>query len=111
MSTREEQGGTRVLLSRSIIQEAPNTNCFVKCLQAFDIFSFIPVPKSSTVSTKCSMIGSMVFFLLFLSFIIYDFVQFVSNNPPIPNSYYEDLGDKVYPSPRFALTFMTGYYL
>lgn len=83
----------------------------MRCLQTFDIFSFIPVPKSRTISTKCSLIGSILFFTLFLSFIIYDFVQFVSDNPPLPNSFYEDLGDGVYQSPKFAMTFMTGEYL
>lgn len=107
----EERQTVRTLLSRSIIKEQPEGNCLVRCLQTFDIFSFIPVPKSRTVSTKCSMIGSFIFFAIFLSYIIYDFVKFLTENPPIPNSYYEDLGNDTYNSPRFAISFMNGFYL
>lgn len=83
----------------------------MRCLQKIDIFSFIPVPKTGTVSTKCSLIGSTLFFVIFLAYITYDLVQFITNNPPLPNSFNEDLGSTNYTSPRFALTFMTGEYL
>lgn len=112
MSLTNEARAARDVLSRSLIreQEAQSNFC-VRCLQTIDIFSFIPVPKSGTVSTKCSLIGSLIFFLLFLGYITYDLVQFITNNKPLPNSFNEDLSNVNYTSPRFAFTFMTGEFL
>lgn len=73
-----------------------------------DIFSFIPVPKDDSVSTKQSLIGTAVFFIIFLTYIIYDFVQFVNSNPPIIQSYRTQLDDSYYTLPRFAYAFMYG---
>jgi len=65
-------------------------------LTVIDIFSFIPVPKDSPVSTKQSLIGTLIFFVIFLTYVIYDFVQFVTNNAPIIQSYRTSLDDKTY---------------
>jgi len=62
-------------------------------LKAIDIFSFIPVPKDDAVSTKQSLIGTAVFFILFFTYIIFDFYQFVTENPPNAQNYYTDLKD------------------
>jgi hypothetical protein len=75
-----------------------------------DIFSFIPVPKDDSVSTRHSLIGTAVFFAIFLTYIIYDFVQFVMDNPPIIQSYRTQLDDATYELPRFAYAFMNGSY-
>jgi hypothetical protein len=64
-----------------ITEQQPNVA--LRALKKVDIFSFIPVPKDDSVSTKQSLIGTAVFFAIFLTYIIYDFVQFVTNNPPI----------------------------
>ena len=73
-----------------------------------DIFSFIPVPKDDSVSTKQSLIGTAVFFAIFLTYIIYDFVQFLINNPPVQQSYRTPLDSAIYQLPNFAVTFMSG---
>jgi hypothetical protein len=64
-----------------ITEQQPNVA--LRALKKVDIFSFIPVPKDDSVSTKQSLIGTAVFFAIFLTYIIYDFVQFVVDNPPI----------------------------
>jgi len=58
-----------------------------KVLLALDIFSFIPVPQTRPVSTKRSKIGSILLILIFLVYIIYDFVWLLINNPPKVNTY------------------------
>ena len=73
-----------------------------------DIFAFIPVPKDDSVSTKQSLIGTAIFFALFLTYIIIDFVGFVQDNPPLVQSYRTNLDDTVYTLPRFAYAFMNG---
>jgi hypothetical protein len=79
----------------------------VRILRKVDIFSFIPVPKDDSVSTKASLIGTAVFFLIFLTYLIYSFIQFVTNNPPSIQSYHTPLDDSYYTLPSFALAFMT----
>lgn len=99
-------------MKRSLIRESEvKDNLCVRMLQTIDIFSFIPVPKTSTVSTKCSMAGSLIFFLIFISYVTYDLVQFIRINPPLPNTFNEDLPQVNYTNPRFALTFMNGSFL
>ncbi len=82
-------------------------NICVRILRKVDIFSFIPVPKDDTVSTKASLIGTAVFFIIFLTYIIFDFVKFVNNNPPSIQSYRTPLDDKYYTLPSFGIAFMT----
>lgn len=77
-------------------------------LKAIDIFSFIPVPKDDPVSTKQSLIGTSVFFIIFLAYVVFDFYQFVTENPPNAQNYYTDLKDEIYVLPRFAVTYMRG---
>ena len=89
-----------------MIRQNKNSNFLVRCVSAVDIFSFIPVPKSRPVSTRCSLIGSGLIFAIFLSYLVYDLVTFITNNPPIPNSYYIDLDNKNYSSPGLAMVFM-----
>lgn len=74
-------------MSDSFIREEQSSNFCVNILKKVDIFSFIPVPKDDSVSTKQSLIGTALFFAIFLTYIIYDFVQFVRDNPPIIQSY------------------------
>lgn len=91
----------------SLITEE-QTNCFLRVLKKIDIFSFIPVPKDDSVSTKQSLIGTAIFFVIFFTYIIYDFVQFVNDNPPIIQSYRTQLDSNVYQLPSFAIAFMNG---
>lgn len=80
-------------------------------LKKVDIFSFIPVPKDDPVSTKQSLIGTAVFFLIFMTYIIFDFYQFVTENPPNAQNYYTNLGEIPQTLPRFAITYMRGQKL
>lgn len=91
-----------------IRQQQPNI-C-LRVLKKIDIFSFIPVPKDDSVSTKQSLIGTAVFFAIFLTYIIYDFVKFVQDNPPIIQSYRTQLDNKIYQLPNFAYAFMNGTF-
>lgn len=96
------------VLKQSMIRTNERGGWFVRCISAVDIFSFIPVPKSRPVSTRCSLIGTTIFFAVFFSYIIYDLTTFIIRNPPLPNSYYEKLDHKDYPAPRFSMVFMNG---
>lgn len=107
MSLREEQEDERGQLRDSFITEAQPNIC-LRVLKKVDIFSFIPVPKDDSVSTKQSLIGTAVFFAIFLTYIIYDFIKFVNHNPPIQQSYRSPLDTATYPLPNFALAFMSG---
>lgn len=65
------------------------------------------MPKDDSVSTKPSLIGTALFFIIFLTYIIVDFVQFATDNPPIIQSYNTPLDDsEYYQLPSFALAFM-----
>ncbi len=79
----------------------------MRYLQKADIFAFLPVPKDDTVSTKQSLIGSIIFLVIFIAYITYDFVNFVVWNPPNQQTYRSPLDDKEYNLPDFALAFMT----
>lgn len=48
-----------------------------------DVFRFLPVPRDDPVSTKASLAGSLLFLALFLGYLIFDFVQFVTFNKPV----------------------------
>ena len=50
----------------------------------------------------------MLFFIIFLTFVIIDFVKFVTNNPPIIQSYRTPLDNNEYELPGFSLAFMRG---
>ena len=100
MSLSEQKDVT----SSFITEEQPNI-C-LRILRKLDVFAFIPVPKDDTVSTKPSLIGTALFFTLFLTYVIIDFVQFVTNNPPLMQSYRTPLDDKYYTLPSFAMAFM-----
>lgn len=80
----------------------------MRVLKKVDIFSFIPVPKDDSVSTKQSLIGTALFFAIFLTYIIYDFVQFVQTNPPIIQSYRTQMDTNRYQLPSFAYAYMNG---
>lgn len=80
----------------------------VRVLRKIDVFAFIPVPKDDSVSTKQSLIGTAIFFVLFLTYVIFDFVSFVQSNPPLIQSYRTNLDESVYTLPRFAYAFMNG---
>lgn len=71
------------------------------------MFAFLPVPKDDTVSTKQSLTGSIIFLILLLTYIIYDFVKFVRANPPIQQTYRTPLDTQDYVLPDFAIAFMT----
>jgi len=73
-----------------------------------DIFAFIPVPKDDSISTKQSLLGTTIFFLLFFAYILFDFYQFIFTNPPNAQNYYTKLDDEYHTLPRFAITFMNG---
>ncbi len=53
-----------------------------KFLQALDIFAFLPVPKSSEISTKRSVCGSISLIVIFLAYLIFSLIKFFSNNTP-----------------------------
>ena len=91
--------------SSSFISEDQPNIC-LRALRFIDIFSFIPVPKDDTVSTKPSLIGTALFFIIFLAYIIFDFVGFVTDNPPIIQAFNTPLDDKYYTLPSFSLAFM-----
>lgn len=96
--------GSKPITSSFISGE--KSNLCVKVLTKVDIFSFIPVPKDDSVSTKPSLIGTAIFFTIFLTYIIYDFVKFVTNNPPLIQSYRTPLDENYYTLPSFAMAFM-----
>ena len=75
-------------------------------MKKIDIFSFIPVPKDHPVSTKRSIIGSSIFFVIFIGYVIFDFAKFLINNPGISQTYYTKLDDETYPLPKFGMAFM-----
>ena len=80
----EEAPPHKPMLERSFIQDVDKKDPLaLRMLKAIDIFSFIPVPKDEAVSTKQSLIGTTIFFLLFFAFVLFDLISFVTDNPPI----------------------------
>lgn len=92
----------------SFINPEKETNVGIRLLQKLDFFSFIPVPKDQPVSTKRSLIGSVVFIVLFLIYIVFDIVQFLQENPPIIENHTSMLDEEPYVLPGVAITFMEG---
>lgn len=66
-------------------------NKCLRILSRIDLFCFLPVPRDDPISTKQSIIGSIVFLALFLTYIIIDFVQFVQRNSPVQQTFFEPL--------------------
>lgn len=54
----------------------------MKVLTTLDFFAFLPVPKDLKVSTRQSIFGSIIFILLFFTYIGIQFYEFVTDNPP-----------------------------
>jgi hypothetical protein len=78
-------------------------------MQIFDIFKFLPVPKGDVVSTKRSMMGSMILIIIFVAYVIANLVNFITNNTPKTNQYMLPLSDNdIIKSPPFAITFAFG---
>ena len=77
------KGTEQEALAESSFIRDDQPNIVIRVLRVMDIFSFLPVPKDEAVYTKRSILGSLVFFALFLTYIVYDFVSFVYDNPPI----------------------------
>lgn len=75
---------------------------------AIDIFQFIPVPQTRVVSTKRSKCGSIFLILIFVGYVIYDFVSLLLNNPPKVNSYEVPLDSIPYQVPQMAIGFIYG---
>ncbi len=69
------------------MKSSAKRSCWSEFLDKIDIFSYIPVPQSFPVSTRSSKIGSLIVVILFLGYIIYDFVQFIINNTPAVTGY------------------------
>jgi hypothetical protein len=83
-----------------------------KILTKIDFFSFLPVPKDELVSTKASMIGSVLFLILFFSYIGFSFYTFIVDNPPSIQTYNTQLDDSItYQLPRISVAFMAGQTL
>ena len=68
----------------------------------------MPVPKDLPVSTKQSLVGTVLFLVLVGGYFVFDFVQFVVNNPPVQQVSRVQLDEGVYELPRVALAFMEG---
>ena len=75
-------------------------------LTRIDLFCFIPVPKDNPVSTRRSMVGSLIFIFIALGYILQDFYFFVTDNPPVVQQYTTNLGFEFYELPDVAITFM-----
>jgi hypothetical protein len=78
------------------MSERGKQNCCSRFLDRFDIFSYIPVPQSFPVSTRKSKIGSVVVICLFIGYLIYDFVKFLSSNKFSVNTYSGSLPTQVH---------------
>ena len=66
---------------------------FVDYRNKFDLFAFLPVPKTYPVSTKLSVVGSLLFFFMIFVYIIVNFVDFLSHN--VPKVYFIKFKDRV----------------
>lgn len=79
-------------LNDSLIAQESNIKGVTGILTKIDLFSFIPVPKDSPVSTRRSIVGSLLFLFIALSFVFVDFYFFVVDNPPVVQQYATGLG-------------------
>ena len=82
-------------------------NIVHRVLAFLDVFKFLPTPVDNPVSTRQSIIGSLLFFLIFGTFVIVDFITFLTFNKPTAQIYNEPLDENIYKLPDFALAFMT----
>lgn len=88
----------RSLFNETEIQ--PEAETMTKCqrvMAAIDIFSFIPVPQTRPVSTKRSKCGSIILIIIFVAYVVYDFVELILNNAPKVNTYELPLSSTVAP--------------
>lgn len=74
----------------------------------FDIFAFLPVPKSRPISTKYSIFASILFLLIIVSYAVYSLVMFLTNNVPSASRYFTPLPDTKFEAPEFAVGFFYG---
>ena len=81
---------------------------FISKLKRIDLFSFLPKPKTNKVSTKRSLIGSIILIILFVSIAVSKLYFFIMNNPPKVNKYKVPLDENNYNVPDFAITFIYG---
>ncbi|KAM3143966.1 hypothetical protein pb186bvf_004017 [Paramecium bursaria] len=79
-----------------------------KILRSLDLFSFLPVPKTKPVSSKRSLVGSLIMISLFLAYIIFGFTTFILNNAPRVNTYLNELPVANYSMPPIAFAFFQG---
>lgn len=102
MSEGTESTGHESLITRE------HVNPILGLFQFVDIFAFLPVPKDESVSTKQSLLGTLIFFLIFGSYILIDFISFIVNNPPKQQVSRISLDEQTYQLPNIALAFMEG---
>lgn len=89
-------------------EPSSHSNFFVFCSR-FDIFSFLPVPIGREVSSKRSILASMILLIFFICYVTYCIYAFVTNNPPRTNQFYMPIPESLeIESPQFAVVFMTG---
>ena len=89
--------------------QAQTENGFFRFFSALDIFAFLPVPISREVSTKRSIVASVLLIVLFLAYVIYGTYKLLTNNPPKTNQYYKPIPETMeVETPQFAIVFMTG---
>ena len=89
--------------------EPSSSSKFFGFCSKFDIFSFLPVPIGREVSTKRSIIGSLILLIFFLFYVSYGIYKFAVNNPPRTNQYWMPINDALeIDSPSFAISYMTG---
>ena len=81
---------------------------FISKFQKIDLFSFLPIPKTKKVSTKRSIVGSIILLVLFGSYLITSLVLFIQSNPPKIASLSIPLDDSLHKVPQFALNFVYG---
>ncbi|CAK63901.1 unnamed protein product (macronuclear) [Paramecium tetraurelia] len=62
-----------------------------RLIASFDLFQFMPVPKTEQVSSRRSLYGSLLMIGCFLAYFIYTLVAFITNNSPTVNQYEEIL--------------------
>ena len=74
--------GEEIQIKESLIASEETDSKAMKVLTKVDFFSFLPVPKDDSVSTRQSIIGSIIFIVLFFIYIGIQFYIFVTDNPP-----------------------------
>ena len=84
-----------------------HTNKFLKLLSYIDVFRFLPIPTDQPVSTRRSIIGSLMVSVIFLAYVITAFVQFLSWNRPVLQIYRSPLDESTFILPDIAIAFMT----